>query len=202
MKFTKVFALSVALLTVAGVQAAGWLETLTGTQQVQVPAQQPASGGWMDELGGLFGQKPAPVPAQLGQAPVGSIPAQAADIGALRQNIAAIVAKVQEMVPALTTAITNKDFTSVAALAGPAKDLLTIGMSTAANVQKVVAANPQAKGLVAGLINQLNPIIAPVVAQLKSLQADPNLGWFAGLGVKAVTAALEQLPQLLNQAAQ
>lgn len=201
MKFTKVVAFSIALLTITGAQA-GWLDGLTDTSAATAPAQTETSGGWMDQLGGLFGQKPAPAPTQLGLPPVGSVSTQTADIGALRQNIAAIVAKVQEMVPALTTAITNKDFTSVAALAGPAKDLLTLGMSAAATIHKVVTANPQAKSLAVGLINQINPIIAPVVAQLNKLQADPNLGWFAGLGVKAVKAALEQLPQILSQAAQ
>lgn len=202
MKFTKVIALSIGLLTVSGMNATSWYDTLFGTQQ---PVQtQPANTDWMSQLGGLFGQsqKPAPAPTQLGLPPVGSVPSQAADIGALRQTLAAIVAKVQEMVPALTTAITNKDFTSVAVLAGPAKDILNLGMSAASNVQKVVAANPQAKGLVTGLINQLTPIITPIVAQLKNLQADPNLGWFAGLGVKAVTVALEKLPAMLNEAAQ
>lgn len=199
MKFTKVIALSIALLTVAGAQAAGWLDTLTGTPSV--PAQQqPVAGGWMDQLGGMFGQKPATAPAQLGQAPVGSIPAQAAAVGQIRQDIQAIIAKVTEMAPAITAAVTNKDFTSAAALAGPAKDLLTLGMSTAKNIQQVVAANPQAKGVIAGLVSQLTPMITPVAAQVRTLAA--SAGWGTSFVLKTIATGLEQIPALLNQAAQ
>lgn len=200
MKFTKVIALSIALVTVAGAQAAGWLDTLTGTPQVQVPAQQPASGGWMDQLGGLFGQKPAPAPAQLGQLPVGSVPTQAAAVGQIRQDLNAIIAKVQEMAPAITTAVTNKDFTSAAALAGPAKDLLTLGMSTAKNIQQVVAVNPQAKGVISGLVGQLSPMITPIAAQIRTMAA--SAGWGTSFVLKTIASGLEQIPQLLTQAAQ
>ena len=72
-------------------------------------------------LGGLLGQKPAAAPAQLGQAPIAGQTAQAAGIAAIQQNVSAIVAKVKEMAPAITKAVTNKDFTSAAELAGPGK---------------------------------------------------------------------------------
>ena len=128
MKFTKVIVLSLGLLTVAGAYSAGWLDSLTGNSNTAAaPAQQQTSGSWFDGL--LGGQKPAAAPTQLGMPAVGSVPAQAAEVGAIRQNITAMISKVQEMAPAITKAVTNKDFTSAGELAGPAKDLLTLGMS-------------------------------------------------------------------------
>jgi hypothetical protein len=200
MKFTKVLALSIALLTVAGAQA-GWLDTLTGnTNTTSVPAQQPVAGGWMDQLGGMFGQQPATAPAQLGQPPIAAPSNQATAIAAIQQNISAIIAKVREMTPAITAAVTNKDFTSAAALAGPAKELLTLGMTTAKNIQQVVAVNPQAKGVIAGLVSQLTPMITPVAAQVRTLAA--SAGWGTSFVLKTIATGLEQIPALLNQAAQ
>lgn len=200
MKFTKVIALSIGLLTVAGAHA-GWLDTLTGNT-ASVPAQQPAAGSdWMSQLGGMFGQQPASTPTQLGLPPVGAAPSnQAAAIAGIQQNISAIIAKVREMTPAITAAVTNKDFTSAAALAAPAKDLLTLGMTTAKNIQQVVAANPQVKGVVAGLVNQLSPMIAPVAAQIRTLAASAGFG--TSFVLKTIATGLEQIPQLLNQATQ
>jgi hypothetical protein len=199
MKFTNVFALSIALLTVAGAQA-GWLDGLTGASTASAPAQTQASGGWMDQLGGMFGQQPASTPAQLGQPPIAAPSNQATAIAGIQQNISAIIAKVREMTPAITAAVTNKDFTSAAALAAPAKDLLTLGMSTAKNIQQVVAANPQAKGVIVGLVNQLSPMIAPVAAQIRTLAASAGFG--TSFVLKTIATGLEQIPQLLNQATQ
>lgn len=199
MKFTKVVALSLALLTVAGAQA-GWLDSITGNTTTAVPTQQQTGGSWLDQLGGLMGQKPAAAPAQLGQAPIAGQTTQAAGIAAIQQNVSAIVAKVKEMAPAITKAVTNKDFTSAAELAGPAKDLLTLGMSTAKSIREVVAANPQLKGVIAGLINQITPIITPVANQVRTMAA--SAGWGTSFVLKTIASGLEQIPVLLNQAAQ
>lgn len=197
MKFTKIIALSIALLTVAGSQA-GWFDTSTG--DAVSAQQQPASGGWMDQLGGMFGQKPATQPTQLGQPPITAPSNQATAIAAIQQNIAAIIAKVREMTPAITAAVTNKDFTSAAALAAPAKDLLNLGMATAKNIRQVVATNPQAKGVVAGLVSQLSPILIPVAAQIRTLAASAGFG--TSFVLKTIATGLEQIPQLLTQAIQ
>ncbi|GMU19084.1 MAG: hypothetical protein AMXMBFR12_02760 [Candidatus Babeliales bacterium] len=201
MKFIKVIALSIGLLTVAGMNAEGWLDNLFGTgQQAQTQQQSTATNDWMNQLGGLFGQKPAPAPAQLGQAPMGAQTEHANKIASIQQNVGAIIAKVREMAPAITTAVTNKDFTSAAQLAGPAKDILSLGMTTANDIRQVVAANPQVKGVVAGLVNQLSPVIAPLAAQIRTMAA--SAGWGTSFVLKTIASGLEQVPQLLNQAAQ
>lgn len=201
MKFTKLIALSIALITVSGAHAEGWLDSLLGTgQQVQTqPAQTQTSNDWMSQLGGLFGQSQKPAPTQLGLPPVGAQSSQAAGIASIQQNISAIIAKIREMTPVITTAVTNKDFTSAAALAVPARDLLTLGMSTAKNIQQVVAQNPQTKGVISGLVNQLTPMITPLAAQIRTMAA--SAGWGTSFVLKTVAAGLEQIPQLLNQAA-
>ncbi len=199
MKFSKFIALSIGLISVSGMNA-GWLETLTGAQQTQ--SQQPAANAdWMSQLGGLFGQsqKPAAAPTQLGIPSYAGQNPQVAGISEIQQNIAAIVSKVREMAPAITTAITNKDFTSAAALAAPARDLLTLAMSTAKSIQSVLASNPQLKGVVSGLVAQLTPMINPVAAQIRALAQ--TSGWGTSFTLKTIAAGLEQVPQLLNQAA-
>lgn len=197
MKFTKVIVLSLGLLTVAGAYSAGWLDSLTGNTAA-VPAQKQTSGSWFDGL--LGGQKPAAAPTQLGMPAVGSVPAQAAEVGAIRQNITAMISKVQEMAPAITKAVTNKDFTSAGELAGPAKDLLTLGMSTAKSIQQAVAANPQMKGVFSGLVNQLTAVITPVAAQIRTISE--SAGWGTSFVFRTIASGLEQIPQLLNSAIQ
>lgn len=200
MKFTKVIVLSIGLLTVAGMNAEGWLNTLLGTGQQVQTQQSTTTSDWTKQLGELLGQRPASAPAQLGQAPLGTVPAQAAELGTIRQNIAAIITKVQEMAPALTTALTNKDFTSAAQLAGPVKDILSLGMTTANDIRKVVAVNPQAKGVLIGLVNQLSPMITPLATQIRTMAE--SAGWGTSFVLKTIASGLEQVPQLLNQAAQ
>lgn len=202
MKFTKIAVLSITLLTVAGAQA-GWLDTLTGNSTATATATQPATNDWASQLGGLFGQsqKPAQAPTQLGLPPVGAQTSnEAAAIASIRQNIATMIAKVQQMAPAITAAVTKKDFSSAAALAAPAKDLLTLGMSTAKSIQQLVASNPNAKGVVAGLVNQLTPAIAPLAAQIRTMAE--SAGWGTSFVLKTIASGLEQVPQLLTQAIQ
>lgn len=199
MKFTKIAVLSITLLTVAGAQA-GWLDTLTGNQPAAT-ATQPATNDWASQLGGLFGgQQPAQTPAQLGIPNYAGQSNETAAIAQIRQNISTMIAKVQQMAPAITNAVTQKDFTSAAALAAPAKDLLTLGMSTAKSIQQLVAANPNAKGVVAGLVNQLTPAIAPLAAQIRTMAA--SAGWGTSFVLKTIASGLEQVPQLLTQAIQ
>ena len=73
-------------------------------------------------------------------------------------------------------------------------------MSTAKSIQQVVAANPQIKGVIAGLINQIAPVIAPLANQIRTLAA--SSGWGTSFVLKTIASGLEQIPQLLNQAAQ
>lgn len=174
MKFTKLAVLSIALLTAAGAQA-NWLDSLVGNPT------------------------PAATPAQLGLPAAGAQTSnEAAAVAGIKQNIAAMIAKVQQMAPAITNAVTNKDFTSAAALAEPAKDLLTLGMSTAKSIQQLVATYPDTKGVVVGLVNQLTPAIAPLAAQVRTMAA--SAGWGASFVLKTIAAGLEQVPQLLTAA--
>lgn len=202
MKLTKIIALSIALITFTGVHA-GWLDDLLGTNQPAQAQSQPqqAQNDWVTQLRGMLGeaQKPAAAPAQLGMPAVGTVPAQAAEVGAIRQNIATMISKVKEMAPAITVAITNKDFTSIAKLAEPAKDILSLGITTAKSIQQVVAVNPQMKGVVVGLVNELNPMITPLVAQIRSMAE--TAGWGKRFILKTIASGLEQVPQLLNAAA-
>ncbi len=198
MKFTKLIALSFVLVSVPGIHA-DWLGALTGSQPAR--SGQSANTDWMSQLGGLFGQsqKPAPSPSQLGIPSYAGQTPQVAGINEIQQNIAAMISKVREMAPAITTAITNKDFTSSAALAAPARELLTLAMTTARSIQSVLGSNPQLKGVVSGLVSQLSPMINPVAAQIRALAQ--NAGWGTSFTLKTIAAGLEQVPQLLNQAA-
>lgn len=200
MKFTKVIVLSIGLLTVAGMNAEGWLDTLLGAGQQVQTQQSTTTSDWTKQLGELLGQRPASAPAQLGQAPLGAQSEHAKKIAAIQQNVGAIIAKVKEMTPAITAALTNKDFTSAAQLAGPAKDILSLGMTTANDIRQVVAANPQVKGVVAGLVNQLTPVITPLASQIRTMAE--SAGWGTSFVLKTIASGLEQVPQLLNQAAQ
>ncbi|CAN5121054.1 hypothetical protein BH09DEP1_BH09DEP1_1650 [soil metagenome] len=176
MKFNKVIALSIAMLTVAGAQA-----------------------GWLDQIGGMLGtQQPAPTPVQLGQVPLAGQSTEAASIATVKNNVTQIIAKVQAMIPAVTAAVTTQNFSNVAALAAPAQELLALGMSTAKSIQQLVATYPQDKGVIAGIVSQLNPVIAPLAAQIRTMAASAGFG--SSFVLKTIASGLEQVPALLTSA--
>lgn len=181
MKFIKITALSVLMLTVAGAQAGIW-DTISSAassyfNQSTQPVAQPTQLG---------------IPTAVGQT------AEQNQIVAIQNNVTQIIAQVRQMVPAVTKAVTTQDFTSVLALAEPAKNVLTLGMSTAKSIQQLISTNPQDKGAVAGIIAQLNPVIKPLADQVRALAN--SAGFPKSFILNTIASGLEQVPTLLTTA--